>query len=302
MSYSSFASAGGAAAAASTAGGAAASGGLGSFLSSAAGGPVGLALGGVQFGLGLLTNSANNKAKREDYLNQTAFQDATTQFNSWQAGMNAERSDLNQQYKYWGDTVRYNQNFSYTQQLRAVEYAKEAEQAELVFNTRASAAADYSNQSSTLAAQMQERAMSEAVAVQQYRYRALQSSAAYQAAGQAGNSMDRFVRNFDRQAGDYAALKQIEAGLRENQYTRAQQSQVATYLSRYNSQQFYMRQPYMDPIAPFAPLPTLVTPAGPTMRGAAPSSNSFLNSTTAALGGLNTALSFGSSVNKLREG
>ncbi len=276
--------------------------GWGSMIGSALGGPVGMAMGGLTFGLGLLQNNASNKARQQDYLNQTALQDATTQFNSWQAGMNAERSDLNQQYKYWGDTVRYNQNFSYTQQLRAVEYAKEAEQAELVFNTRASAAADYSNQSSTLAAQMQERAMSEAVAVQQYRYRALQSSAAYQAAGQAGNSMDRFVRDFDRQAGDYAALKQIEAGLRENQYTRAQQSQVATYLSRYNSQQFYMRQPYMDPIAPFAPLPTLVTPAGPTMRGAAPSGNSFLQSTTAAMSGLNTALSFGSSVNKLREG
>ena len=111
--------------------------------------------------------------------------------------------------------------------------------------------------------------------------------------------MDRFVRNFDRQAGDFAALKQVEAGLRENQYTRAQQSQVATYLSRYNSQQLYMRQPFMDPIAPFAPLPTLITPAGPSMRGAAPSSNSFLQSTTAALGGLNTALSVGSSINKL---
>lgn len=281
---------------------AASGGGFGALLGSALGGPVGMAMGGLQFGLGLLTNSANDKAKQQDYLNQTAFQDATTQFNSWQAGMNADRSDLNQQYKYWGDTVRYNQNFSYTQQLRAVEYGKEAEQAELVFNTRASAAADYANQSSALAAQMEERAMSEAVAVQQYRYRALQSSAAYQASGQEGNSMDRFVRDFDRQAGDYAALKQIEAGLRENQYTRAQQGQVATYLSRYNSQQFYIRQPYMNPIAPFAPLPTLVTPPGPTMRGGAPSSNSFLQSTTAALGGLNTALSFGSSVNKLREG
>lgn len=276
--------------------------GFGSLLGSALGGPVGMAMGGLTFGLGLLQNNASNKARQQDYLNQTAFQDATTQFNSWQAGMNAERSDLGQQYKYWGDTVRYNQNFSYTQQLRAVEYANEAEQAELVFNTRASAGADYANQSSALAAQMEERAMSEAVAVQQYRYRALQSSAAYQAAGQAGNSMDRFVRDFDRQAGDYAALKQIEAGLRENQYTRAQQSQVATYLSRYNSQQFYMRQPYMDPIAPFAPLPTLVTPPGPTMTGAAPGSNSFLQSTTAAMSGLNTSLSFGSSINKLREG
>lgn len=299
MSYSSFASAGGAAAAASTAGGAAASGGMGSLLMSAAGGPVGLALGAAQFGLGLLTNSANNRAKEQDYLNQTGYRNATTEYNSWQASMNAKRTDLNQQYKYWGDTVRFNQNLSFTQQLRAVEHAKEAEQAELVFNTRASAAADYVNQSSTLAAQMEERAIAEAVAVQQYRYRALQSSAAYQAAGQAGNSMDRFVRDFDRQAGDYAALKQIEAGLRENQYTRAQQGQVATYLSRYNSQQFYIRQPYMQPIAPFAPLPTLVTPAGPTMVGGAPSSNSFLQSSTAAMGGLNTALSFGSSVKKL---
>ena len=280
-------------------GGAPAAPGFGQLLGSALGGPVGMAMGGLTFGLGLLQNNAANKAKQQDYVNQTAFQDATTQFNSWQAGMNAQRSDLNQQYKYWGDTVRHNQNFSYTQQLRAVEYAKEAAQAEVVFNTRSSAAADFSNQSSALAAQMQERAMTEAVAVQQYRYRSLQASAAYQASGQEGNSMDRFVRNFDRQAGDFAALKQVEAGLRENQYTRAQQSQVATYLSRYNSQQLYMRQPFMDPIAPFAPLPTLITPAGPSMRGAAPSSNSFLQSTTAALGGLNTALSVGSSINKL---
>lgn len=273
--------------------------GLGSLVGSALGGPVGMAMGGLTFGLELLQNNAANKAKQQDYVNQTAFQDATTQFNSWQAGMNAQRSDLNQQYKYWGDTVRYNQNFSYTQQLRAVEYAKEAAQAEVVLNTRSSAAADFSNQSSALAAQLQERAMTEAVAVQQYRYRALQGSAAYQASGQEGNSMDRFVRNFDRQAGDFAALKQVEAGLRENQYTRAQQGLVATYLSRYNSQQLYVRQPFMDPIAPFAPLPTLITPAGPSMRGAAPSSNSFLQSTTAALGGLNTALSFGSKVNNL---
>ena len=299
MAASSLASLG---SAASIMGGAGASGGLGSVLMGAAGGPVGLALGGLQLGLGLLTNSANNKAKRQDYLNQTAFQNATTEFNSWQAGMNARRTDLNQQYNYWGDTVRFNQGFSYTQQLRAVEFAKEAEQAELVFNTRASAAADYANQSSTLAAQMQERAMSEAVAVQQFRYRSLQSSAAYQAAGQEGNSMDRFVNDFARQAGDYAALKQIEAGLREDQYTRAQKGQVATYLSRYNSQQFYVRQPYMNQIKPFAPLPTLVTPAGPSMTGGSPGGNSFLQSATAAMGGINTALSFGSSVKKSSNG
>ena len=188
-------------------------------------------------------------------------------------------------------------------QIRAVEFAKEAQQAETVFETRASAMADYANQSQAMAAQMQERGMAEAVAVQQYRYRALQASASYQASGQEGQSMDRYVNNYAKQAGDYASLKQIEAGLREGQYTRAQQGKISEYLTRYNSQQFYERQPYMDPIAPFPPLPTLVAPAGPTMRGAAPRSGvSPLQIASAGLGGLNTALSFGSQVGKLSEG
>lgn len=277
--------------------------GLGSMLMGAVGGPVGLGLGVLQTALSFGQQSAQNKARQQDYLNQVAFQDATTEFNTWQASMNAKRQDLNSQYKYWGDTVRNNQQLAYTQQLRAVEFAKEAQQAETVFETRASAMADYANQTQAMAAQMQERGMAEAVAVQQYRYRALQASAGYQASGQEGRSMDRYVNNYARQAGDYAALKQIEAGLREGQYTRAQQGKISEYLSRYNSQQFYERQPYMDSIAPFPPLPTLVAPAGPTMRGAAPRSGvSPLQIASAGLGGLNTALSFGSQVGKLSEG
>ena len=281
---------------------AAGGGGLFGGISTALGGPVGMALGGLQFGMGLLQGQADANAKQQAYLNQTAFQDATTQFNQWQASMNAQRSDLNQQYKYWGDTVRFNQQGAYTQQLRAVEFAKEVAQAEVVFNTRASAGADYANQSQALAAQLQERGMAEAVAVQQYRYRALQSSAAYQAAGQEGNSMDRYVNNYAKQAGDFAALKQIEAGLREGQYTRAQQSQIATYLSRYNSQQFYERQPYMDPVAPFPPLPTMVNAPPPSFRGGAPSGMSGLQVAGLGLGAVNTSLKFGNSVNKLAEG
>ena len=141
--------------------------------------------------------------------------------------------------------------------------------------------------------------MAEAVAIQQYRYRALQASAAYQAAGQEGNSMDRYVRNYAKQAGDFVALKQLEQGLREGQYTRAQQAQIARYLSQYNSQQFYERQPYMDPVAPFAPLPTMVTPPAPSFRGAAPGGTTGLQVAGLGLGAINTSLKFGNSVNKL---
>ena len=293
-------SAGGAAAAASTAAGGI--GGLGSSLMTALGGPVGLGLGALSMGLNFMQQDAQNKARQQDYLNQSAFQGAATDFNNWQAGFNAQRSDLNQQYKYWADTVRNNQQMAYTQQMRAVEFAKELQQAETVFDTRSAAMADYANQSQALQAQLQERGMAEAIAVQQYRYRALQASAAYQAAGQEGQSMDRYVNNYARQAGDYASLKQIEAGLREGQYTRQQQGQIAQYLSRYNSQQFYERQPYMDPVAPFPPLPTLVSPAGPTMTGGSPGGMSGYQVGTSLLGGVNTALSFGSNVGKLAGG
>jgi len=289
----------GAGAIGAAAAGGAASGGFGSMLMGALGGPVGIGLGALNFGMGLMQSNADNVRRQQDYLNQTAFQDATTQFNSWQASMNAQRNDLNQQYKYWGDTVRFNQQGAYTQQLRATEFAKEINQAERVFQTRAAAGADYANQSQALASQMQERGMAEAIAVQQYRYRALQASAAYRAAGQEGNSMDRYVRNYDKQAGDFAALKQLEARLREGQYTRAQQAQIANYLSQYNSQQFYERQPYMDPIAPFAPLPTMVNAPPPSFRGAAPGGTSGLQVAGLGLGAINTSLKFGNSVNKL---
>ena len=115
--------------------------------------------------------------------------------------------------------------------------------------------------------------------------------------------MDRYVRNYAKQAGDFAALKELEAGLREGQYTRAQQGQIAQYLSRYNSQQFYERQPYMDPVSPFPPLATMVNPPGPSFRGAAPSSGtSGLQVAGLALSGVSTAMNFGNNVKKLAEG
>ena len=66
---------------------------------------------------------------------------------------------------------------------------------------------------------------------------------------------------------------------------------MTEYLNQYNSQDFYQAQQYMDPIAPFAPLPSLMTPPPPSMRGAAPSGMSAMNIGTAVLGGANTFLS-----------
>jgi hypothetical protein len=111
---------------------------------------------------------------------------------------------------------------------------------------------------------------------------------------QEGNSVDRLVNDYSRQLGDYASLQQINQKLRERQYTRAQAGQVAQYLDRWNSQQFYEEQPYMDPLPPFAPLPTLVMPPPPSMTGAPPTRPSGgaygLNIATGILGGIQTGI------------
>lgn len=252
----------------------------------------------AQTGLSLLGASAEAKAKKQDYLNQTAFQDATSQFNQWQAGQNRKLSDANSQYKYWADTVQYNQSLAYTNQLRTFELAKEIAQAERVGQTRAAAAGSFVVNAEALQQQMAEQGMQEAVAMQQYQYRMLQQSASFQAGNQEGQTADRFVRDTARQMGDYQTLMTINQGLKNRQYRREQLGQVTEYLNQYNSQDFYQAQQYMDPIAPFAPLPALMTPPPPSMRGAEPSGMSAMNIGTAVLGGVNTYLSTSSKVNK----
>ena len=79
----------------------------------------------AQFGLGLMQQNAEAKAKQQDYLNQTAYQDATSQFNKWQAGFNANLNNLNKQYSYWAETLNYNQQNVYSSQLKNYEFAKE---------------------------------------------------------------------------------------------------------------------------------------------------------------------------------
>lgn len=252
--------------------------------------PVSLGVAAVSTGLSFLTANAQEQARQQEYLNQTAFQNATTQFNQWQAGFNADMQNLNNQYSYWATTVDYNQKLGYTQQLRNYEFAKEIDQASRVAQTRASAGTGYAINAAAVQQQLQERGMQEAVAIQQFAYRALQSSAAFQASMQEGKSSDRYVANFSRQMGDYKTLKNIEQGLRDRQYNRDQLAQITRYLNEYNSQTFYEKQPYLDPVAPFPPLPTMVTPPPPSMTGSAPANMSALNAGTSVLGGVNAYL------------
>lgn len=263
--------------------------------------PVSLGVAGLNFGLGLWQNDVNDRARQQDYVNQVAYQDATSQFNTWQAGFNARTKDLNNQWSYWAETLNSNQDLVYSKQLTNTEFAKELAQAERVLDNRVNAGVDYVMTQEALQASLMERGMQEAIALQQYQYRALQASASFQAAGQEGKSMDRYVRNFARQVADQRSIQQINAGLRERQYTREQMSAITKYLSQYNSQDFYIKSPIQEPTQPFPPLATLTTPAGPTMRGAAPKSNTWMNAATAGLGAVGTYLDTANSVKRLKE-
>lgn len=261
--------------------------------------PISAGLAVASAGLGFMQSRTEDAARRQQYLNDTAFQNASTQFNQWQARFNANLGNLNNQYGYWRDTVNYNQGLAQATQLRNYELSKELAQAQRVFEARVGAGTNYVAQSEAIQQQLQERGMQEAVALQQYKYRALQQSAAFQAVAQEGRSMDRYVANFDRQVGDYAALQQLGQKFQQRQFRREQLSAMTNYLNQYNSQQFYEPTPQMDLIAPFPPLPTMVMPAGPTMTGAAPQSNGFLTGATALLGGVNTYVSTASAIRKL---
>jgi cell division protein FtsB len=260
------------------------------------------ALGAAQFGLGAAQSILGYQAKKQDYLNQTALQDANEKFAANQATLNAEIADLNSQYKFWGQTINYNQNLAYANSQRNVELMKGVAQAEVVRDTRASAGASYALESEAIGQAYAETSMQDAVALQQYQWRSLQARASVQARATAGKSIDRIVNNYARQMGDYTTLQEINQGLRKRQYSRSQANAISTYLSRYNSQQHYAQTPVLDPIAPFPPLPTLIQPPPPSMRGGSPGIGSaLLGVGTAALGGFNTALGAQASINKLTD-
>lgn len=250
-----------------------------------------LAIGGAQALMGALGGFSSYQAQKQDYINQRAFQSANSQFASWQANFNRRVTDANAQYNYWQETVNYNQNLAYSRSLQNYELLKEINQAEVVGKTRAAAGANFVSSSDAISQQMSEAAMQDAVAYQQYQVAALKARGTMLASDQEGNSIDRLVNDYARQVGDYQAIQDINEGLRTRQYNRQQAGQVAQYLSQYNSQSFYEAQPYMEPIAPFAPLPALLAAPAPTMTGSGPSgAAAALNIGTGILGGVQAGM------------
>jgi hypothetical protein len=252
-------------------------------------------------GMGIMGAITGYQAQKQEYLNQKAFQGANSQFASWQAGFNKRVTDANAQYNYWQETVNFNQSLAYSRSLQNYELLKEINQAEVVGQTRAAAGANFVQSSDALSQQMSEAAMQDAVAYQQYQVAALKARGTMLARDQEGNSIDRLVNDYARQVGDYQTIQDINEGLRTRQYNRQQAGQVAQYLSQYNSQSFYSAQPYMEPIAPFAPLPSLLSAAAPTMTGPGPSAGAMaLGIGTSILGGVQTGLSMGGQLSQYK--
>lgn len=253
--------------------------------------PISATLGIASAGLGVIQGIAGNQAQKQDYINQKAFANANATFARWQATTSAKFADANNQYQYWQQTLAYNQQQSYVHSLRNFELSKAIQQAEIVGQTRTSAGANYIQQSEALNQQIQEKAMQDAVALQQYRMQSLRARASVQAMDREGRSVDRLVNDYARQEGDFTTHQEINDKLYKRQMSREQAAAVTRYLQAYSSQQFYAEQPYLDPMAPFAPLPTLIQPPPPSMTGGKPSSAAAaLGIGTSVLGGFNTYL------------
>ena len=260
-------------------------------------------LGGINAGLNVLGAFQQQAAEQQDFLNQRAQQNANNQFAQWQAGFNKRYTDANQQYQFWQSTVAHNQQLAYVNSLRNFELSKAIAQSEVVGQTRAAAGADFALQSQALNQQLTEASMADAVAYQQYQVAALKARSTVAASGQEGNSIDRLIDDYARQEGDYAAIQQINEGLRNRQFNRAQTAQVTQYLSQYNSQQFYEQQPYLEPMRPFQPLPTLLMPQAPAFTGTGPSGSALaLNVLSGIYGGANTGLSAYGAMSNIKAG
>lgn len=242
--------------------------------------------GALSFGLGLF----GNQSKQQEYLNQQAQREASAEFAAWSSSQQQQQTDLNNSYSYWQQQVNYGQEVNYANQLRNFELARSIDQAELVAQARTGAGANFMQASEAAAEAFSQQSMADAVSLMQYRQQALRAQATTSVGLNAGQSSDRYLADYARQAGDMASLQMMNQSFRDRQYTRDQAANISQYLNQYNSQQLYEMQDIQDPIMPFAPLPTLVNPAGPSFVGAAPSAGSaFLGSAIGAVGaGLNT--------------
>lgn len=258
-----------------------------------------LGLGLANAGMGVMGAQSQYAGQMQAYKDQLKFQKANEQFAKWQSKFNKKATDAQNKFQYWGQVVGYNREKAYTNSLRNIEKVKSFKQAKVVFETRAAAGASYIQDSQALSNAYQEQSMQEAVSLQQYQWRALQTRGSVQAMEREGQSVDRIVNDYARQLGDYETLMQINQGIRSRQYTREQAAQVSQYLSRWNSQSFYEEQPYMDPVPPYAPLPTIMMPPPPSMTGAPPSSAALgLNIGTAILGGVGAGINAFSSLGR----
>ena len=257
--------------------------------------------GGLNAGMGLFGASQKRNAQQQKYLSDLAFQNANNRFSIWQAGFSARVQDANKQHQFWKETFNYNQQRVYAKSQQNIELMREADQALVVGQTRAAAGAAYANDSAALSDQLAEAEMASAVAQQQYTWRALSARASVQAMNMEGNSVDRVVNNYAFQLGDQLQLKAIESDLRERQYNRAQAGQVAQYLSRWNSQTLYEAQQINEPFAPFAPLPTMITPPPPSRTGAPPSNAAFaMDIGSTLIGGVSAGMSTYGSMKRLQ--
>ena len=243
----------------------------------------------VSGGLNFLSGIANYQAQKQDYVNKLAYKKASDEFASWSARQQAAQTDINNQYKFWGEKVNYGQSLAYTNSLRNYELSKAIVSAEEVARVRSSAGADFISTSEAFAEGFQQEAMADAVALFQYNVQALKARSTIAAGATEGPSVDRLMNDYARQVGDFTTLKRINDGFKESQYTRQQAGAISQYINQYNSQQFYQQQDYVDPIPPFAPLPTLIGPAGPSMVGSGPSAGAALLG--AVSGGLSAGLS-----------
>jgi hypothetical protein len=232
---------------------------------------LGLGLGAVKTGLNVFGAIAGNRAEQQQYENEKAFQQANSVYAGWKATVDQAMAGANQEQAYWQQTVQYNQDLAYARSQRNVDLVRSINQADTVRQTRESAGGQFILSSEAIQQRLGEQAMADAVALQQYTVAALKNRASIRANPQAGASIDRLMNDFVRQEGDYRTITAINEGLRNRQYRREQAGAVAQYLSQYNSQAFYEAQPYLEPMAPFVPLPALLEPPPPTMTGAGPS-------------------------------
>lgn len=231
----------------------------------------GLLMGGLEIGQGIFGSLVGANAQRQEYLNQRAVQAANNRFARWQSEFSKRITDENQRYAFWQQTLQHNQELSYINSLRNVEIAKSIEQAKRVEEARSWAGADYINTQRALTDQLAEVQTQDAVAHQQYQLQALRARASVMASDQTGATIDRLIQDYDRQQGDWEAIQTINEGLRTRQFSRAQAGAISQYLNAYNSQAFYAEQPYLEPMAPFQPLPTLLAPPSPSFTGSPPS-------------------------------